>query len=60
MKATYVLLEGYLGLTAGYRLTFADPPVPPKPCSGPRWLSSHRHRLMGKTMRGIIGARGYI
>ena len=24
-KATYVLLDGYLGLTAGYRLTFDDP-----------------------------------
>ena len=25
VKATYVLLNGYLGLTAGYRLTFDDP-----------------------------------
>lgn len=27
VKATYVLLNGYLGLTAGYRLTFDDPLV---------------------------------
>ncbi|MDE0025638.1 MAG: hypothetical protein OXP69_14605 [Spirochaetaceae bacterium] len=25
VKATYVLLDGWLGLTAGYRLTFDDP-----------------------------------